>query len=391
MAVLDQNQNQNQNQSVAMGVERRFRTRYNSDVESRLANVMIPDLLVPDIRAGSAPHDPNNRTYPDFHTLWDADLQACSYLDDFLAVFTGTTALAAVDRAIAAAPGNPGNADRAAARAAATSAGTAWQTAYVDVVRHPGAQPGNPNPGAADIIPPNEMNRLELGSEVRQILELGLEREARFAEIIDQDDGPGSINYWLGMLKIDPARHPATYLMVHLGRRIGEHVAMILKGIFLCPRPSQVSPWITPMIDPPVTPSFPAGHAVQSYLISFLLAYSFSTPAGVTNLPNVPLPFPAIAGPIAANFQLPPANAPLAGFLPNPLNFNRSPSPLFDLAYRVAENRIVAGIHYPVDIRAGQFVAHRIFQDIRNVQPIWGPQATSLRSRVRGEFPQYAA
>src|SRR5204863_4336560 len=119
--------------------------------------------------------------------------------DDFLAVFTGATALAAVERAIAAAPGNPGNADRAAARAAATSAGTAWQTAYVDVVR------------AAAIIPPNEMNRLELGSEVRQILELGLEREARFAEIIDQDGGPGSINYWLGMLKIDPARHPATY------------------------------------------------------------------------------------------------------------------------------------------------------------------------------------
>jgi hypothetical protein len=51
MAVLDQNQNQNQNQGIAMGVERRFRTRYNSDVESRLANVTIPDLLVPDIRA----------------------------------------------------------------------------------------------------------------------------------------------------------------------------------------------------------------------------------------------------------------------------------------------------------------------------------------------------
>ena len=35
MSVL--NQNQNQNQSVAGAAERRFRTRYNSDVASRLA------------------------------------------------------------------------------------------------------------------------------------------------------------------------------------------------------------------------------------------------------------------------------------------------------------------------------------------------------------------
>jgi membrane-associated phospholipid phosphatase len=382
MAVLDQNQNQNQDQSIAVGVERRFRTRYNSDVESRLANVAIPDLLVPNILAGGIVHDPNNPTYPPFHDFWEADLQACRYLDDFLAVLAGTAALAAVQRAIAAAPGLAGDAERAAAGVDATNAGTAWQAAYANVAR---------NPGPAPNIPPDEMSRLELGSEVRQILELGLEREARFAEIIDQDDGPGSINYWLGMLKIDPARHPATYLMVHVGRRIGEHVAMVLKGIFMSPRPSQVSPWITPMIDPPVTPSFPAGHAVQSYLISFLLAYSFSTPAGVTNLPRVPLPFPVIppAG-IPANFQLPAANAPLASFLPNPLDFNRSPSPLFDLAHRVAENRIVAGIHYPVDIRAGRLVAHRTFQDIRNVQSIWDAAPTSLRSRVRGEFPQYS-
>ena len=45
MPVLDQNQNQNQ--SVAGAVERRFRARYNSDVESRLANVAAPDTLVP--------------------------------------------------------------------------------------------------------------------------------------------------------------------------------------------------------------------------------------------------------------------------------------------------------------------------------------------------------
>ena len=52
----------------------------------------------------------------------------------------------------------------------------------------------------------------------------------------------------------------------------------------------------------------------------------------------------------------------------------------------MTENRVVAGIHYPVDILAGQAVAHRTFQDIRNVASIW----TDLRNAVRGEFPQYA-
>ena len=75
------------------------------------------------------------------------------------------------------------------------------------------------------------MIRVQLGAQVLLMLQLGLEREARFAEIIDQDDGPGAINDWLGMLKIDPARHPATYLMLHVGRRIGEHVAICLKVI----------------------------------------------------------------------------------------------------------------------------------------------------------------
>jgi len=185
MPVLDQNQNQNQSVGIAVGVERRFRPRFNSDVESRLANVMIPELLVPPILAGSVAHTPGNPTYPPFHENWDAELRASQYLDDFrVGLFGGVAGLAAAVR-------------------------------------------------VQGYIPPNEMNRVELGGEVRQILELGLEREARFAEIIDQDDGDGAINYWLGMLKIDPARHPATYLMVRLGRRIGEHISMCLKGHFM--------------------------------------------------------------------------------------------------------------------------------------------------------------
>ena len=355
MPALDMNMNMNMNMAFGMsaGAAGRFRPRFNSDVASRLAN-LAPLQLVPPA-AGAQPH------YPLFHEYWDADLRSYMYLDDFLAMLKGNAVAAAATAAAAVPLATAASVAAAAAAAAAPppAPGTSWRTTYATVARNGGAN-----------IPPHAMTQLQLGNEVLRILELGLEREARFAEIIDQDDGNGAVNYWLGMLKIDPARHPATYLMVRIGLRIGEHVSMCLKGDFRSPRPSQVCPAITPMIDPPVTSSFPAGHAVQSYLISYLLAYSLSDAAGVTNLPQHTLPAPNSALPVF----LAPATRPTG--------------PLFDLAHRVGENRIVAGIHYPTDIRAGQAVAVRTFIDIQTVDSIWHI-ATGIRAGVRREFSQY--
>jgi membrane-associated phospholipid phosphatase len=326
MSVLDFNFNFNAGVPPLAGSALRFRPRYNSDLESRLVDTTPPgDQLVPP-GAGPQPH------YPLFHEFWDADLRAYMFLDDFLTQVIP----------------------------AAAAAMTTWRAAYAIVARNGGAN-----------IPPHEMTQQQLGPEVLRILELALEREDRFAEVIDQDDADGAINYWLGMLKIDPARHPATNLMVHIGRRIGEHVAMCLKGDFRSPRPSQLCPAVTPMIDPPVTPSFPAGHAVQSYLISLLLAYSLSDAQGNTNLPQ---------------HTLPPANSTLAVFL---AQATRPKGPLFDLAGRVSQNRIVAGVHYPTDIEAGRAVAIQTFKDLQNVASVWGN--VGIRAQVRGEFPQYVA
>jgi membrane-associated phospholipid phosphatase len=353
MTMLDQNQNQNQ--GIGSAVERRFRARYNTDIFARLVDTTPPSRkLVPPVLVGGPPN------YPLFHENWDADLRASMHLDDFLAKLIGASASAVAAAAAGAGGATAATVSAAVANAANTpnAAALTWRTTYANVARNGGANK-----------PPHEMNQDELGDEVLRMLELGLEREDRVAEIIDQDDGDGAINYWLGMLKIDPARHPATYLMAHIGRRIGEHVVMCLKGDFRSPRPPQLCPAITPMIDPPVTPSFPAGHALQSYLMSYLLAYSLSDAAGVTKLPQHTLPAP---------------NSALAVFLA-PATCPKGP--LFDLANRVSENRIVAGIHYPTDIRAGQAVAVQTFKDIQAVASIW----QVLRAQVRAEFPQYAA
>ena len=86
-----------------------------------------------------------------------------------------------------------------------------------------------------------------------------------------------------------------------------------------CPRPSGLWTAIVPMIDPPATPSFPSGHSLQAQLIARCLLAASPSP------PMVPLHL------------------------------------VTDLANRVGENRIIAGLHYPHDHTVGQAVANSIF------------------------------
>ena len=253
------------------------RVRYNSQLMTKFVDTSQP--LAPLISQPPSIH---------YNQYWDADLQSYMYLEDFRRAFpTWRNDLAAV----------------------ALASGTRSQFMSPD----------------------------QLDVELRTIIDLAPEREERFNEISDQDDADGAVNYWLGMLQISPSRHPATYLMVRTGRRIGEHVVMCLKGLFRSPRPSQLCPGIVPMIDPPSTPSFPAGHAVQAYLISYLLAYS---------LPKLPQ-------------QLTPANSGDAS------------GALFDLAERISVNRIVAGVHYPTDIFAGRAVGIACFEALTRIDVLW--------------------
>jgi acid phosphatase (class A) len=164
------------------------------------------------------------------------------------------------------------------------------------------------------LTPPYMMGTPALILEVTQILDRAPDRPDRFNEIISQHNGEGAISYFLGMLMIDPNRMPAVNLLIRVARRIGEHISMCLKAEFRCPRPSQLCSAIVPMIDPPATPSFPSGHSLQAQLIAQCLL--------------------AAAPPM------------------RPLHL------VTDLAARIGENRIIAGIHYPQDHLVGQQVAN---------------------------------
>src|SRR5690348_12288739 len=148
----------------------RFRPRYNTAVFAKRAKTADP--LVPPVMVKKEPTDTN---YPKFGRNWDAELRSYKYLNDFL-----TKAPNCVNQC-------------------------------ADVAR-------------ANGTPAQEMTEDQLNEEVLKMLDLALEREDRFVEVIDQDDGDGAMNYWLGLLSIDPGRHPATNLLVRVGRRVGEHV-----------------------------------------------------------------------------------------------------------------------------------------------------------------------
>jgi acid phosphatase (class A) len=167
-----------------------------------------------------------------------------------------------------------------------------------------------------DLVPPHRLPAAQLTAEVLQMLDRAPDREDRFAEILDQHEAEGAIGYFLGMLMIDPNRMPATNLLIRAARRIGEHIVMCLKGELRCPRPSQLCTAIVPMIDPPATPSFPSGHSLQARLIGLCLQS---------------------AAPVARPLHL-----------------------LDDLAQRLGENRIIAGLHYPKDHLVGRRIAEWI-------------------------------
>ena len=97
------------------------------------------------------------------------------------------------------------------------------------------------------------------------MLDASIDRADRALEILSQANGEGALNYWTGMLRIDPSKDKRTFLLMLVAHKIGEYIAMGLKDTYLMRRPAQVYPWIMPLIDGPDAPSFPSSHSLQAH------------------------------------------------------------------------------------------------------------------------------
>lgn len=155
-----------------------------------------------------------------------------------------------------------------------------------------------------------------LRSQVTAVLNRMPLRGERLGEIIAQADAFDA--WWLRLL--GGGRAMAT--LVSAAIQIGQMAGMYWKNAHKFPRPVQVYPAIAPVLATPPHASYPSNHSLQSHLIARSAAEVFK-----------------MAGAAAAM----------------PAKF------LDEVAGRAAENREVAGVHYPCDSRAGEKLAEKLW------------------------------
>jgi hypothetical protein len=96
---------------------------------------------------------------------------------------------------------------------------------------------------------------------------------------------------------------------------------MRFKHALACPRPVHLSPQVQPIITTPLHGTYPMGHAVQAYLVAYALQK-------------------------------------IKGWADASLGTEQ----LQSLAGRISINRVVAGVHFPMDAHAGQALGHTLGQ-----------------------------
>ena len=117
-----------------------------------------------------------------------------------------------------------------------------------------------------------------------------------------------------------PQTRPHTTTIMAVAMAVGHMVGMYWKDHYKIARPVQLFPALNPLITTPGHPTYPSNHSLQAHLIAHALGSVFS------------------------------ASAKLAMAVQ-----------LFAMAARIAENREIAGVHFPDDSDAGEELASDIF------------------------------
>ena len=143
-------------------------------------------------------------------------------------------------------------------------------------------------------------------------------RDTRGPEILSQIAPP--IGYFASIANLHSERTPKTLELLALAQHFAYIVEMQFKHALACPRPIEYSAMIQPIIETPAHGSLPSGHATESYLAAGVLG------------------------------------ALVPGFAPGIEPRGDPQRALRRLAHRIATNRVVAGLHFPVDTIAGRLL-----------------------------------
>ncbi|MGC4393960.1 phosphatase PAP2 family protein [Hydrogenophaga sp. T2] len=147
-------------------------------------------------------------------------------------------------------------------------------------------------------------------------------RPDRALEITEQQGYP--VAFWASVIGLTSHRHAKTLQLIELAYNVAAPIIQRIKVAFSITRPDEFSPQIQAMIATPGHGAWPSGHATEGFLIAVLLQ------------------------------KLLDAAAPPQGTQPG--NGEACREQLQRLAARIAVNRTVAGVHYPIDSAAGRLL-----------------------------------
>ncbi|MGV7032021.1 phosphatase PAP2 family protein [Methylobacterium symbioticum] len=139
-------------------------------------------------------------------------------------------------------------------------------------------------------------------------------RSERATEILAQIDPQYA--FWSSIVYLHPDRTKRTFELLNIVLQTCVYVEMRIKQALACWRPVEYSAQVQPMITTPGHGSFPSGHATQAYAVVHVLKA-------------------------------------LLGLEPN---HPKVVEQLERQAARIATNRVIAGVHFPVDSLAGRML-----------------------------------
>lgn len=168
-------------------------------------------------------------------------------------------------------------------------------------------------------------------------------RAERAPEILSQV-GP-QMAYWSSIVNLSPERTPKTLEFCNTAMTFASFVVQRVKQILACKRPLAYDRTLQPMIATPAFSAMPSGHATEAFMMAHLL----------TQLCN-------LEGPDAALLQR--------------------------QAERIATNRVVAGLHFPVDSIAGRMLGQTLAEYLlhRSIATEWKAR-TFVGTEVKGDTP----
>lgn len=136
-------------------------------------------------------------------------------------------------------------------------------------------------------------------------------RDDRASEILTQvtDTWP----FWSSIVPISVEKTPATYKLLLLANQLATFVEMRIKHEFACARPCEYSPQVQPMLRTPGHGTYPAGHACEAAVMAGVLS---KLVGGSQRIPDLD-------------------------------------EQLWRLAIRMGMNRVVAGLHFHMDVVGG--------------------------------------